>query len=88
MTQTQQNTMPLIKVYENNEPTLKEAQKFVGGYVELVDLENEGCFLVDEEGVLKNKIVNQKATEIYNKLFEGYIVGDVIHIKPKARKQW
>ena len=52
MTQTQQNTMPLVKVYEDSEPTLKEAQKFVGGYVELVDLENEGCFLVDEEGVL------------------------------------
>ena len=27
MTQTQQNTMPLIKVYEDSEPTLKEAQK-------------------------------------------------------------
>ena len=88
MTQTQQNAMPSIKVYENSEPTLKEAQKFVGGYVELIDLENEGCLLVDEEGRLKRKIVNQQATAIYNKLFDGFIVGDVIHIKPSARKEW
>jgi hypothetical protein len=83
-------TKTKIKVYENSEPTLEEAQKFVGGYVELVDLHEigEGCLLVDEEGLLKRKIVNQEATELYNQLFDGYIVGDVIHIKPEARREW
>ena len=51
-------------------------------------LEKGGCLLVDEEGRLKRKIVNQQATAIYNKLFDGFIVGDVIHIKPSARKEW
>ena len=88
MTQTQTNIMPSMKVYENDEPSLKQAQDYVGGWVELVDLEKFGCLLVDEEGLLKNKIVNQKATALYNKLFDGFIVGDVIHIKPNARKDW
>ena len=88
MTQTQTNIMPTMKVYENDEPNLKQAQDYVGGWVELVDLEKYGCLLVDEEGLLKNKIVNQKATALYNKLFDGFIVGDVIHIKPNARKEW
>jgi len=77
-----------IKVYEGNEPTLKEAQAFVGGYVEVVNLKEDGCLLVDEEGLLKNKIVNLQATYLYNKLYEGKIVGDVIHIKPDARREW
>ena len=88
MTQTQTNIMPTMKVYEKDEPSLKQAQDYVGGWVELVDLEKYGCLLVDEEGRLKNKIVNQKATALYNKLFDGFIVGDVIHIKPNARKDW
>jgi len=77
-----------VKVYESNEPTLEEAQKIVGGYVQLVDLRGEGCLLVDEEGLLKRKYVNPVATALYNKLFKGNIVGDVIHILPDARKEW
>ena len=50
MTQTQTNIMPSMKVYENDEPNLKQAQDYVGGWVELVDLEGLGCLLVDEEG--------------------------------------
>ena len=77
-----------MKVYEGNEPTLKEAQDYVGGWVEMHDLESHGCLLVDEEGRLKRKHLNPKATELYNKLFDGYIVGNVIHIKPDARREW
>ena len=80
--------MTKLKVYETNEPTLEEAQKFVGGYVELLQLGDEGCLLVDEEGRLKNKMINVEASDLFNKLHEGYIVGDVIHIKPNARKEW
>jgi len=82
------NTMTKMKVYTDNEPTLEQAQKYVDGYVELVDLRGEGCLLVDEEGLLKRKYVNPVATALYNKLFKGNIVGDVIHIKQEARKEW
>jgi hypothetical protein len=77
-----------VKVYEGNEPTLEEAQKIVGGYVELVDLEGYGCLLVDEDGKLKRKHLNSEATKLYNKLFDGFIVGNVIHILPDARREW
>ncbi len=76
-----------VKVYEGNEPTLEEAQKIVGGYVELVDLEGYGCLLVDEDGKLKRKHLNNEATKLYNKLFDGFIVGNVIHILPDARRE-
>ena len=82
------STMTKMKVYTDNEPTLEQAQKYVDGYVELVDLRGEGCLLVDEEGLLKRKYVNPVATALYNKLFKGNIVGDVIHIKQEARKEW
>ena len=86
-----------VKVYEGNEPTLEEAQKIVGGYVELVDLEGYGCLLVDENGKLKQKDekgqwrlkpINVEATKLYNKLFDGEIFGNVIHILPDARREW
>ena len=77
-----------VKVYEGNEPTLEEAQKIVGGYVELVDLEGYGCLLVDEDGKLKRKHLNNEATKLYNKLFDGEIFGNVIHILPDARREW
>ena len=78
---------PTMTVY-GYEPSLEEAQKAVGGYVELVDLENLGCLLVDEEGKLKRKPINEQATKLYNQLFDGVIVGDVIHIKSETRKEW
>ena len=78
---------PTMTVYDY-EPSLEEAQKAVGGYVELVDLEDLGCLLVDEEGKLKRKPINELATKLYNKLFNGVIVGDVIHIKQENRREW
>ena len=78
---------PRLTEYEV-EPTLEEAQKVVGGYVELVDLDGLGCLLVDEEGRLKRKPINEQATKLYNQLFDGVIVGDAILIKPENRKEW
>ena len=80
---------PTMTVYDV-EPTLEEAQKAVGGYVELVDLYEigEGCLLVDEDAKLKRKPINDQATKLYNQLFDGVIVGDVIHIKQENRRQW
>ena len=80
---------PTMTVYDV-EPTLEEAQKAVGGYVELVDLYEigEGCLLVDEDAKLKRKPINDQATKLYNQLFDGVIVGDVIHIKQENRREW
>ena len=82
------NSKTSITTYKDNEPLLDEAQKIVGGWVQHIDLESHGCLLVDEEGKLKRKKVNPDATEIYNKLFDGFIVGNVIHILPDARREW
>ena len=78
---------PTMTVYDY-EPSLEEAQKAVGGYVERLDLEGLGCLLVDEEGKLKRKPINEQATKLYNQLFDGVVVGDVIHLKPEIRKEW
>ena len=78
---------PTMTVYDY-EPSLEQAQKAVGGYVERLDLEGLGCLLVDEEGKLKRKPINKQATKLYNQLFDGVVVGDVIHLKPEIRKEW
>lgn len=60
--------------------TLEEAQAMVGGYIEVVHL-NEGKILVcDEEGRIKQKRVNKNATEVAYKLgYKGhFLVGDVL----------
>ena len=58
--------------------TLKELQKFVGGYIELIHFEHT-VMVVNEEGRLNNLPINEKATDIYFKRFgdRSGIVGDV-----------
>lgn len=62
--------------------TLKELQEYVGGYIELVFLDDGKIFVVDEEGKLKGKEVNIEAT-IYARMKKAgfgndFIVGDVL----------
>jgi hypothetical protein len=67
------------------EPTLEEAQEFVDGYVELLELENGDCLLMNDEAKLyQNSQVNAKATTLAGRL----ILGNVIHVKKKNRKGW
>ena len=55
--------------------TLQEA---VGGYIQIVSIPSSDKIIVlDEEGKLKDKPVNKKATELYNNPYD-VIVGDVI----------
>ena len=49
---------------KNDNPTLSDAQKFVGGYVELVKVK-DGILLINEEGKLKDKPVNVDASKLY-----------------------
>jgi len=71
---------------KENQPTLEEAQEFVGGWVERISLKNGNIMLIDEEGKLKNLDVNQKATDHWIKSFgiNDVIVGNAILIKQSA----
>ena len=67
------------KVELDHRPSLKEAQKIVGGYIELVSVGNGVTLVVDEEGLMKQKPLNKAATDLYNQRSPGgLIVGDVI----------
>jgi len=66
-----------------DDPTLEQAQQFVGGYVELVRVK-DGVLLIDEEGRLKDKEANTKASALYG----GMIVGPAIFISNKIKSAW
>ena len=65
--------------------SLEEAQDVVGGYVELVHLDDNNILLCDEEGLLKHKHINTLATIQANGLgWKGsYLVGSVLFLKDK-----
>ena len=65
--------------------TLEEAQALVGGYVELVRLDDNNILLCDEEGLLKHKHINTLATIQANGIgWKGsYLVGSVLFLKDK-----
>ena len=74
---------------KNDSPSLSDAQKFVGGYVEVVQV-NDGILIIDEEGKLKDKPVNQVASKMYADKYgdEDIIVGDAIYIPHKIPSEW
>lgn len=73
------------------QPTLAQLQQAVGGYIETVPYFNayanlkRGTCYADEDGILKNKPVNTKATELWRQNAERYgltlrqnLCGDVV----------
>lgn len=65
--------------------TLTSMQRLVGGYIEFVMIGGargrREVLIVDEEGLLKNKPLNLRATKLYRgepERHSGVIVGDVI----------
>jgi len=59
------------------EPTLKEYQKLVKGYIEKVEINaSDKVMIVNEEGLLEYKLPNQAASAIASR----HIVGDVFVI--------
>lgn len=76
-----------IKIIEDKPPTLKDAQAFVGGFVQCITLDDDSQMLMDEEGKLKNKSINHKATELARSVLfpRDYIAGDVLILKGPAR---
>ena len=65
--------------------SLEEAQTLVGGYVELVHLDDNNILLCDEEGLLKHKPINTLAIILAKRLgWKGScLVGSVLFLKDK-----
>lgn len=60
--------------------SLEELQTIVGGYIEVVSLRDGRLIVCDEQGKLKGKEHNQKATLIYQTNVPNWdhLVGDVL----------
>lgn len=72
---------PMWKVVQTKKPSLKAAQGFVDGYVELINLPSGDQVLVNEEGRLKDLAPNLQAS-----ITCGFaIVGHAMLLKGKAR---
>ena len=79
--------MPKLEVREDNPPSLEEAQKFVGGLVQMITLNNGDQLLMNEEGKLDDLPFNDEATKLWEHSFgkTDVIVGDALLLKGKAR---
>ena len=88
-----------FKVIENSkdEPSLEQAQKFVGGYVEGITFPNGDYLIINEEGKLQNLPLNVDATNLWRSTFtkdkymtgyDDFVVGPAILIKKDAQKIW
>ena len=83
-----------MKTIENKEdiPALADTQRFVGGWVEKLELPNGDVMLFNEEGRMKDLDINIEATQLVNSFDTVYpttILGNVI-LLPKAlnQKRW
>ena len=82
---------------QKDEPDLKAAQKFVGGYVEGITFPNGDYLIINEEGKLRNLPLNEEATKLWRSTFtkdkylfgyDDFVVGPAILIKKDALKIW
>ena len=80
-----------------DEPTLKEAQAFVGGMVEGISFPNGDYLIVNEEGKLMQLPLNPEGTALWRATFtkethingyDDWVCGPAILIKHKALKRW
>ena len=88
-----------LKIIENvkDEPDLKAAQDFVGGYVEGIPFPNGDYLIINEEGKLIGLPINEQATKLWKETFDNdnfitgrndFVVGPAILIKKSALKRW
>ena len=80
-----------------DEPSLEQAQAFVGGYVEGISFPNGDYLIINEEGKLKGLPFNVPASKLWKDTFDNdnymtgrddYVVGNAILIKKAALKDW
>ena len=75
-------------VDKKEEATLKQMQKAVGGWIEVITLNPKQKMEINEEGKLLGLRINTKATEMFQEAFPGtmdYIAGDAVILEGKAR---
>ena len=93
---TKENEFKII-TDSKDEPDLKAAQEFVGGYVEGITFPNGDYLIINEEGKLMNLPLNPKATALWRATFDNdnyitgrkdFVVGPAILIKANALKRW
>ena len=88
-----------LKIIDNvkDEPDLKAAQDFVGGYVEGIPFPNGDYLIINEEGKLIGLPINEQATKLWKETFDNdnfitgrndFVVGPAILIKKQALKRW
>ena len=88
-----------FKIIEDSkdEPDLKAAQDFVGGYVEGIQFPNGDYLIINEEGKLIGLPLNPEATALWKATFDNdnfitgrndFVVGPAILIKKAALKIW
>ena len=99
MKDTINTTAAEFKIIEDSkdEPSLKQAQEFVGGYVEGITFPNGDYLIINEEGKLEGLPLNPEATALWRATFtkdkylfgyDDFVVGPAILIKAKALKRW
>ena len=93
-TTVEQYGEPKTLYRKDKEPTLKEMQKFVGGYIEVVQAKNGDDIILNEEGRIFGYPVNHEASEHWLGVgqyddvegFEGRnIVGNAMILSGKAK---
>jgi hypothetical protein len=96
---TYKDITPELKIIEDakQEPDLKAAQEFVGGYVEGIAMPNGDYLIINEEGKLIGLPINEQATKLWKETFDNdnyitgrddFVVGNAILIKKQALKRW
>ena len=56
-----------IHTIKDKRPNLKELQHLVGGYITMVYLKNGDQLIVDEDGLMKEKLPNEEASILVDK---------------------
>ena len=82
MAQIIKTTGEVVEVSPKNgkDFSLEELKAIVGGWIEVVSLHDGRLIVCDEEGKLKGKDRNHKATDLYRLtlLTNDFLVGDVL----------
>ena len=82
---------------QKDEPDLKAAQQFVGGWVQGISFPNGDYLIMNEEGKMYNLPLNKEATKLWRATFtkdkylwghDDFVVGPAILIKKSALKRW
>lgn len=80
---------PKTITISDERPSLEKVQGLVGGFVQLIELNNGDQLMVNEDGIMQDLPVNDEATEIAmsqsNAYLMGGILGDVVILKGKAK---